>query len=852
LITSIESYGWFNVNATETRNPDENSTLFVGKNATYQKIQDAIDDAKNGDTIFVYEGLYSEKLRINKSISLIGESIDSTIIDSKNNTLDLINISSDNVNFTNFHIRCDKNNFTQYAVYLYKANNCNISDNKLSHNFYNGIIFESSNNSSLFNNTINTLNETIYFWNSHSNYFINNQIHGNYYDCITMFKSNHNKFIGNIISRGQKPINLKFSNNNTFINNSILKFYDSIFLEQSNANTFLKNYVRPLFSDCIKLVNSNKNNFNNNNISDCYRTFYFESSDNNSIIKNKVTNSEYSAWLYRANFTIISDNNFKGVDLGIWCFITIGNVIKNNIINTYSGGNMILDMTKNDIVVNNTMIGNGIYLWEHSSKDSVTLNIDNTNLINGRPIYFLKNKTNKKVPEDAGQVILVNCSDIEVSNIINSKSGGRINVLFSSRINISNNDFKGFSIDSFESNNISINNNSLSSFHSNVLHQFGINLEDCNNAAIENNYLNNFYEGIFLRNSKYNKIEKNRLFNNTHGIVLYKSPYNMIRNNLICETEKDAIKLIHTDFDFIINNQIMYNNNTGIILSGSSNNSLKFNTIAFNKGIGLEIKKYSEFPSNNNTIFHNNFINNNLNKFYRNSHVMDECTNHWDSGYPNGGNFWSDYSGIDEMKGIKQDEHGSDGIGDTPLIINGETNILDRYPLMNPIYGESPTTTSIPNSPHNFQAKSGDGFVKLTWSAPLYDGNLEIIKYHIRRWNIGSNNSKWNFDINNITIILNGKQFDYLDNDVINGEIYHYSISAENEMGIGPNSSRITGEPSELPKEPGDPGGWLGISWNTRLEVVVCCLILVSLVTILIVFGLVKFYHSRKSKQKKI
>ncbi len=46
----------------------------------------------------------------------------------------------------------------------------------------------------------------------------------------------------------------------------------------------------------------------------------------------------------------------------------------------------------------------------------------------------------------------------------------------------------------------------------------------------------------------------------------------------------------------------------------------------------------------------------------------------WDDGYPSGGNYWSDYKGVDAN---------GDGIGDTPHVID-EYN-KDRYPLMAPI-----------------------------------------------------------------------------------------------------------------------------------------------------------------------
>jgi hypothetical protein len=64
--------------------------------------------------------------------------------------------------------------------------------------------------------------------------------------------------------------------------------------------------------------------------------------------------------------------------------------------------------------------------------------------------------------------------------------------------------------------------------------------------------------------------------------------------------------------------------------------------------------------------------------------------NVWDDGYPSGGNYWSDYTGADVKSGPNQDLPGSDGIGDTPYII--DANNTDRYPLMNP-YGTPPPLT---------------------------------------------------------------------------------------------------------------------------------------------------------------
>lgn len=53
--------------------------------------------------------------------------------------------------------------------------------------------------------------------------------------------------------------------------------------------------------------------------------------------------------------------------------------------------------------------------------------------------------------------------------------------------------------------------------------------------------------------------------------------------------------------------------------------------------------------------------------------------NQWDDGYPAGGNYWSDYDGVDCMRGPNQNLPGPDGIGDTPYDIDEDSR--DRYPL---------------------------------------------------------------------------------------------------------------------------------------------------------------------------
>jgi len=117
-----------------------------------------------------------------------------------------------------------------------------------------------------------------------------------------------------------------------------------------------------------------------------------------------------------------------------------------------------------------------------------------------------------------------------------------------------------------------------------------------------------------------------------------------------------------------VHNNIVTGCEYGISIEITNGSTFTSNTLKQND-VGLSIYFDAFFIiSTNNTIFHNNFVENTVQATVQANETL-EFPNIWDNGYE--GNYWSNYNGTDSD---------GDGIGDTPYII--DANNTDHYPLM--------------------------------------------------------------------------------------------------------------------------------------------------------------------------
>jgi parallel beta-helix repeat protein len=681
----------------------EGETLYVnttGDGGAYTCIQDAIDNASDGDTVYVYSGTYYEKVIVNKTISLVGEDKNTTEINAWYNG-DIVQITRDYVNITGFNCTRTGSNAEDAGIELYGVKNCKVFGNKFMFGGHSGIRLYLSEQNTIEDNNISQKGLAINLKSSNNNTIRRNIGYSKNDYGILIFSSFGNNIYENNFSNGDDyGIALSKSSRNIITNNTVFaNKVSGIYLLDSYNNTVLRNEISGNLYG-IKLWDSNENNISNNNIfsnSNCgIRSDY---SDINNIIDNIVLNNRNGIDLCRSHWNYVYGNTADfNSNVGIYLRISTGNNISNNIASNGVHGICLSDSYKNNITYNNAshnnldgiqlgrsinnsfknniMIDNGIFISGINLEHWNTHNIEISNTVNGKSVYYWKDKTGGTIPQGAGQVILANCTEIIVENQELGNGSVGVELGYCSNNTISNNSapsnsWYGYYLWKSNSNTLAGNSVSHSGYRF-FADGHGICLDSSNENVIIGNNASNHQpgEGIYLYNSTNNTINTNILSENYYGIMLSSSPYNVLHGNIALNNTHYGIRITSSNQNNVSCNNLS-RNSCGIFNQYSHENILEGNNISGN-GYGINL-----VGSANNTIFHNNFL-------YNANHAYDNSGNNfWDGSYPRGGNYWSDYAGTDLFKGPYQNVPGSDGMGDTPYTaIHGGYDNQDNYPLM--------------------------------------------------------------------------------------------------------------------------------------------------------------------------
>ncbi|AFV24866.1 putative cell surface protein [Methanolobus psychrophilus R15] len=611
--------------------------ILVGPDLGNATIGAALMNATDGDIIIVSDGTYTENLLIYKEVTLRSENGSaSTTIQAASPGIHVFNITADNVAIQGFNV-IGPTNYS--SIYMLSVSNCNISDNVISES-YAGIFCSNVSNSDLINNTITSSVRGIYLYDSPNNTLINNimtlndhnfggygtspehffqnidtsnrvdgkpiyylidqadmqvptdagQVYvvnstnitvkdiaiSNGYEGIVFAYTDNSKIENVTVSENEYGIVLFNSNSNTLDSINVNNNYYGIFLSNSINNDLINNMISSNGWDGISLYSSSElNNVNNNTIgSNGCDGIYLDNSGNNTLSNNTIINNpEIGINLYGS-----ADNNI------------INNSVNNN---TYQG--IYLKDSTNNTLIDNTMESNGYNFGVGGATfEFFVQNIDASNTIDGKVLYYLLDQADMQVPFDAGQVYAVNSTnitvkDIEVSNSFDgvvfvstddstieniTVSGCRYGIyLLNSSLNVLDNIRSSdnlIGMMSVRSNNTTLSNSNMNS------NFIGIHLGETNNSVLTDITANdNAFLGIGILHSNNNYLIETTANNaNYAGIYLSASDNNTLTNNIANSNQMAGILIFDSD----------NNNLTGNTFDGNKASSGDLSSVNLDSG----------------------------------------------------------------------------------------------------------------------------------------------------------------------------------------------------------------------------------------------------------------------------
>jgi len=294
--------------------------LNVGGNGSgsYFSIQDAIDNAKPGDTVFVYNGIYHENIIIDKSIKLHGESKHHTIIDGMRKN-DTITINTEDATIYNFTItnssQNDKTKWWKSGIRITRPNNT-ITDNIIKDNLL-GIFGKQVSNITICNNIFYNDSVTFYPYEGEEDrptlenkYFVHNIYNNTINGKTLLYHLNQDNFeipstFGQIIAVNCTRMKIQ----NVTISNA-----DFMILMVSCSNCTIENSYIHTNDGTLTLLNSNNNNIRYNYIINNFHGILLDyNSCNNMIYKNNVSNNLFCGIIceFYSDNNLIQFNSFQ-------------------------------------------------------------------------------------------------------------------------------------------------------------------------------------------------------------------------------------------------------------------------------------------------------------------------------------------------------------------------------------------------------------------------------------------------------------------------------------------------------------------------------------------------------------
>src|SRR2546427_3259813 len=401
-----------------------------------------------------------------------------------------------------------------------------------------------------------------------------------------------------------------------------------------------------------------------------------------------------------------------------------------------NGAGLWLSESLNATVRGNTFDHDGLVVVGSSVPTRSSHSIAVDNLVNGKPIRYVKEESGLVVDGlDIGQLIVVDSTDVSIENVAADHADvglelahvqgasirdsnfsyndqgifvtdssdvvfAHVSVWFTNQTYTPSVPAKGSGVHVASSRNVTV---SLSDLSRNEGAGFFVDRPSENVTVSDSALVNNSVAiqvssvtGLTMTGDRFDRNSAGMVITDSKDVVLRDSSIErsiwssagfvsitnlaVIGNRIVANMGSDCVRLTH--ILTVAHNAFESNQGPGLCLDSSFDANITDNRFANNTRWALLIYSSERIRTFGNP-FADNYISNGsqASDSSPNPNVSDGC-------YPSGGNFWSNYRGADQCSGPGQDVcNGPDGIGDVPYAI--QVRGADRYPLMRPPHDDT-------------------------------------------------------------------------------------------------------------------------------------------------------------------